>query len=260
MMDYTTQIESFILGELDGAEREAFIEAMRHDAALAEEVERHRELMARLDGMRLRKHIRRHKVGLRPVHRPTLKMWIGMAAALTMLVVSMIWVFRNASQDTVVDQQDAHTIQDTNAETEERDVQDLAMEKYIDEARDKAKTPRLISPTAQVKAVYLAELGRLEIHDHRFMGLDEPDIDLTVNFQAAIVAMRSYRTDEALRILHEIRRMSPDWYNEDLDWMEALCRLLMDPEQGVQTIQVIAGDPTHEYRIRAMQVLEKLQQ
>lgn len=263
MMDYTTQIESFILGELDGAEREAFIEAMRHDPALAEEVERQRELMARLDGMRLREHIRRNKSDLKPFRRVSWPMWIGIAASLTMLLVCLVWIFRKYPAATLEEPQ--YTQREPYDETSPVEPQikvspDLTLDETPGESRDKTNTAKAAIPFAKARSIYHAELDRLEVADHGFMGSEENAIDFTDRIRMSMDEMRAERPAEALRMLHGIRTDVPAWYTDDLDWMEALCQLLVAPEKGIRNIELIAGDPSHEYRIRAMQVLEKLQQ
>lgn len=57
MDNFDTKIEAYLLGELSGRELEAFEQALEKDAELARAVAKQREMMERLEGLRLRNKV-----------------------------------------------------------------------------------------------------------------------------------------------------------------------------------------------------------
>ena len=59
MENFDEKIEPYLLGELSEAELIAFEKLLKTDAALAKSVAEHREMMERLEALRLRKKIKK---------------------------------------------------------------------------------------------------------------------------------------------------------------------------------------------------------
>lgn len=260
-MDQLIHIEAYILGELEGSELAAFLDAMSKDPEMEKEVARQGELVARLDGMRLRSHVQQHKVSRRSGTRSTFILWMSAAAAATILAVAVLWLYRGSERDPAQQAQE-QIIPPSGPITgpvKEQEGQEPMGDSPAVASPGTAGGSGQVIVSTEWKAVVLEELDRLEIPDPGFMGAEKTEMDLADNYRKAHLAMRAENATEALRIIAEIERVAPEWYADDLQWMRALCALLQDPGQGKREITMIANDPNHEHRIRAMQVLGKLE-
>jgi len=94
MEHFYVQIESYLLGELNGRELEAFENALRQDAALARAVEQHHTMQQRLRGLHLRKKV---SAALQETENQTrripFRLWrVELAAAFVLLAIAS-WLF-----------------------------------------------------------------------------------------------------------------------------------------------------------------------
>lgn len=260
-MEHWTKIESYIHGELEGEDLDAFLKAMTKNPDLQKEVDRQGKLIASLEGMRLREQVKRHQVRDRQVHRPILAIWIGTAAAVAVLVVSAIWIYKVSQTDTAA-RQEQPGIENTHPSiTPQQQTEDkgLARDGAAGDVLVESTEPRGIARSAKIREVYHDELKRFEIPDQDLMGNALAEKDLVEDLRRAYRNMQDDKPLEALRMLEGIGRVSTEWYHEDIEWMKALCFLLQDPDQGKKRLEVVANDPSHAYRIRALQVLGKLE-
>jgi hypothetical protein len=97
MENFDEKIEPYLLGELSEAELIAFEKLLKTDASLAKSVAKHREMMERLEALRLRKKV---KKALAPPSINAAKvapMWadraVWMVAASLMLIAAALWFF-----------------------------------------------------------------------------------------------------------------------------------------------------------------------
>lgn len=100
MENFDQNIERYLLGELPEAELAAFENALQSDAGLARSVVQHRELMQRLEALRLRNKV---KTSMEPQHATSVPIYADRnfwaMAAILILVSAAIW-FLNQPNDT----------------------------------------------------------------------------------------------------------------------------------------------------------------
>lgn len=99
MENFDQNIERYLLGELPEAELAAFENALQSDAALVKSVAQHREIMDRLDALRLRKKV---KASMEPSSARIVPMYAdrnfwAMAASL-ILISAAIWFFNQPNR------------------------------------------------------------------------------------------------------------------------------------------------------------------
>lgn len=259
-MEHWNKIESYIHGELEGEDLDAFLEAMTKDPDLEKEVDRQGKLVASLEGMRLREHVRRHKVVDRQSRRPILAIWVSAAAAVAALVVFTIWMY-NAPRIDSAGRSREPRMQDADpsiAPQQKSEGKGLNPDGAAGDVLARVEEPRGIVISAKVKEVFRDEVKRFEIPDQDLMGDAVADKELVEDLQRAYRSMQDEDPAEALRILEGMGSVSSDWYQDDVDWMTALCFLWQDPDLGKRRLEAMANDPAHAYRIRALQVLGKL--
>lgn len=261
-MDHSSKIESFLLGELHGEEREALLKAMEEDPALKLEVERQGKLMAMLEGMRLRDHVRKNKAGALRRGRSVRLLWLSVAAACALLVVAMLWMYKTDRED-----QAKHAPKPGMegqgppiAPNEDRATEPPASGDPVREIPPPEDGPKEMMVHAQVEELYHAELSRFDIPEQELMGEEGTDANGEAELRRALRSMREQRPSDALRILERMQDGSAEWYRDDVQWLIALCHLRLEYGKGVGEMDAIAGDPAHEYRLRAVQLLGKLKQ
>lgn len=88
------QIEPYLNGELSVAEKEAFEQAVSADASLATAVSRHRDMLQRLEGLRLRKTVKSAISGIPKRHgKSRLFTLLVSGSVLTALLLALVWFF-----------------------------------------------------------------------------------------------------------------------------------------------------------------------
>jgi hypothetical protein len=97
------KIEPYLLGELTGPEREAFEQVLRSDPDLARAVKRQREIVLRLDGLRLRHKVKAALGGrAEPEQKAALRVvrlaW-AVAASLVLLVAALWFLYRPPAEN-----------------------------------------------------------------------------------------------------------------------------------------------------------------
>src|SRR5690349_19245580 len=98
MKNLEDKIEQYILGELEGAERLAFENSLKSDPGLATAVDRQRELMQRLDALRLRGKVKDALAESRGgFDRATLIRQVIFAVGLLTLLWGLIWLINRYS-------------------------------------------------------------------------------------------------------------------------------------------------------------------
>lgn len=100
MVNFYDNIESYLLNELSGKELSDFENALQHDLALAQSVAQHREMLQRLDGLRLRNKIKAivTEPGQNPVSRLNKPFFFLLAALLILFSAAIWWFNRTASE------------------------------------------------------------------------------------------------------------------------------------------------------------------
>jgi len=91
---YHHKIEDYLLGELEGNELIAFENALQSDPSLAKSVAQHREMMQRLDALRIRNKVKSATApqSTKSVARSSNRMLWAIAASLTLLVAAIWWI------------------------------------------------------------------------------------------------------------------------------------------------------------------------
>jgi hypothetical protein len=98
MEKFYEHIEDYLLGELSGPDLADFEAALRTDTALAKSVEQHREMIQRLNALRLRNRVKASlNKPAKKVMLYTTRSFLAIAASLTLLAAA-IWFFSRPDQ------------------------------------------------------------------------------------------------------------------------------------------------------------------
>lgn len=98
MENFYQKIEQYLLGELTGNDLSAFESALQSDPELAKSVAQHREMMQRLDALRIRNKVASSMASRPAAKHPALKFWI--LAILLALSAGAIWLLNRPGQIT----------------------------------------------------------------------------------------------------------------------------------------------------------------
>lgn len=245
-MKYFELIDAFLSGDLSQAEEAAFLEAMRTDEALRQEVELHREMdtaLTETDALTLRATLQRIHTRLadQPADDKIRKWrftWAYQAAAVLLLLIVSAGIYYYVQDDTMSSEQlysmyyqpdDAVMIMRAGASGTHDGQLMEALKKY--EAQDYQ--------------------GALQL-------FKQGESNLLVHFYSGLAYMEINNYEEAINSFQKIMDEGENLFVEQASWYQGLCYLKTGQNEKVlETLRQLAqeGNP---YEQRAEFIMQKL--
>lgn len=266
MDPYYDKIEDYLNGELDDAARRDFEAALQGDAALQTAVARQREVIERLQAMRLRQKIKANMV--RPVSGDVWPLGLYnrlliVFAALVLLSATLYFWFRHPEKGIPANSApDGQTPAPQDIRTlEEKTPVAEGPAPVSPQNPPKKQSTSDIEPLAAdtaVRAACAEIINRLERLDLNVMGDAQKDTSLENKLNDAVFFLKSEKPANAIPLLDSVLAADNAVYQEYAQWLQALAWLLRDPVQGKIYLGVIAADPAHPYRADALRLKRRL--
>lgn len=260
-MNCYDHIEAYLNGELSGDDLGAFEEALRNDTALQLAVKRHQTAIAQLHALRLRGKIRENMVPptASGATGQSFAGWLRTAAAVvTVVVVATYFIYIRKETTLMADKPDREdtpargdTDTDTGTAVSPADIPQKEPENGTGGIRKKniALYRETVGTISNISYTYLEGQGQKDNqHEARLNGI----IDL----------LRNNRPEKAIPLLEELldNRGLPEAYREDAEWLLSVALITEDEGESREILEKITGNPAHSCRVKAVRLLEKLEQ
>lgn len=259
-MNQHNYIEDYLNGELTGDELSAFEETLRRDPELQMAVELHRSTITHLHALRLRGKIRENIVPP-PVsgasHRSITSWFMAAAAVITVVVVATYFMYTRKETPLMADkpvQEEPTTGGDTVPRTKIAEKATEMPQKEPENGTSGISEKNI--------ALYRETVGAIGDISYTYLdGQEQKDVQLEARLNGIIDLMRSNRPEKAVPLLEEmlINRRLPEAYREDAEWLLSVALINRDRERSREMLGKIAGNPAHSFRVKAIQLLEKME-
>lgn len=285
MKDYFLQIESYLTGELNPADRSDFEQALRADPELASLVNEYREMQLQLEGMRIRKKV---ETALRSRPKETGSgsmrwIWILSATGLCILLATLFFQKPNPAPSPVL--QPASPVPSTQQNAAPQVQQPQTPPPAESPKPQKPTAPDLSKPIALAREYYAPATGNLV---REVVESDEP----TTSLQQAAVAFAEEKyqlvcdllkddstlgTGENGRFLranarfkaglfrgalNDFKQLENSFkYRYEAQWNGLLCEIALGNAQKPavkSALDLIIADPDHPFYEAAMALKKRL--
>lgn len=282
MEKFYTQTEQYLLGELTGDELEAFEKALQEDPLLAQSVAQHREMMQRLDALRLRKKVQSALTN--PIDKPTrgytTRIFATIAALLILLAVAF-WFFlrpgpttefeqKKSLETTPIDTAKTVTPNETSSPPAQKPIEKssntaqlIALARAFQEkpsqtmVRDAAQAESGTTPKTKAQAAADAydqqkfSLAAAILKDDQLVQADEEARFIRANARFSIDQFAGAAQDfEALKNSFQFRY--------EAQWNYLLCQIALgNTEKAQQLLAAILKEQDFPFRERALKLKGK---
>ena len=245
---FFNDIESYVQGELTGQKLTDFEAALASDVLLQAAVLEHRELVRRLEGIRLRNAVKTNMLS------PIPRFKLGRMSLLILLIGSLclfVYWYWNGHRQTpplpVIElpplvnpsnNATAETLSNTKQRPNEREA--------------------VITGDKKTLLAFNEAVNKLVAINFVTMGDGVKDTVIERQLNAAIRMLRNKKPYQADSLLQKVIQKNNLLYLEDAEWLNAMGWLLRDPMKGKQMLRQIEKKPTHSYRRNAIQLLRQL--
>jgi len=259
-MNHYDQIEDYLNGDLTGADLTVFEEALRRDPGLQMAVEHHRITITHLNALRLRGKIREN-IAPPPASgasRMSFSGWLMSAAAvITVVLVATYFIYIRKETPLMADK----------PVSEEPPISDNT-EPRTEIAETPAEMPQKATKTGTADisekniALYREAVGAMDDISYTYLDVQEQnDVQLEAKLNGIIDLLRSNRPEKAVPLLEDVLHNPglPEAYREDAEWLLSVALIKRDRERSKEILRKIAGNPAHSCRVKAIQLLEKME-
>lgn len=253
MNDFYDQIDLYLNGALEGPEAEAFENALQQDAQLQAAVERQRQIIAELDGMRLRQKIKQAAVKPAPGNKP----WFLLSGVLVLILAAAYWFLKPEAPE------NPPAIETPQNSVTPPAQQPMAVDPGTPGTPDNQPQPQIPkqqpSVDPAIQEVYASAVQDLEDIDMAVMGGAQKDAALEQKLNQAIKFLKTNRANSAVPLLESVLDANNDLYRDDAEWLLALAWLPRDVKTAKNRLNAIAQNADHSHRIDALRLIKRLE-
>jgi hypothetical protein len=252
-MEYFSDVESYVQGELTGQKLTDFEAAMVSDPLLQEAVLEHRDMVRRLQGVRLRNAIKKNMIS--PIPR---RLKLGGMPVLILLIGSIgvgYWYWTTKLRDSA---KPDHSFPGMKQQPMVNQSEPPISETIPTIPQQPKKTEEVITSDKKILLAFHDAVDKLATVDVTTMGDGAKDAAIERQLNAAILLLRNKKPYQADSLLQKVMQKNNPLYQEDAEWLNALGWLLRDPVIGKQLLRQIEKKPTHADRRNAIRLLGQL--
>jgi len=257
-MNMYDQIESYLNKELTKEEELVFEAALRTDQDLQLEVDRHRDVLSRLEVVRLREKIRRQLVQVPSNDAGAARRFRTTAAAaatlLGLFLIVVYWFPDRPAHSFPPFPANPPAYPDTLPKAPTANKSAIPGKNRPDKPRPEIKQ--------ETYALYLETAQSLrEINYHYLSGLEKADAQIEERLNEIIRLMRNDGAEKAIPNLEEIltiQGLEPG-YREDTEWLLSIALLKTNPKKSREALNKIAREQAHSRRVEAIRLRSKLE-
>jgi hypothetical protein len=254
MEQYFRDIESYVLGELTDQKLTNFEVALVSDASLQAAVLEHRDMLRRLEGIRLRDEVKKNMVSPIPrrFNRSGMSVLILLIGSVGVFVY-WYWTAKLKEPAKPINSfpviQQLPIVDQSNPATSETLPKKPILPKEMEE---------VITGDKKTLLAFNDAINKLTAVEVTTMGDGVKDTAIELQLNRAIRLLRNKKPYQVDSLLQKVIQKNNPLYQEDAEWLNALGWLLRDPGKGKQLLRQIEDKPTHAYRRNAIRLLGQL--